>query len=158
MKNTALLSLLVFFSLGLKAADKLTDSFVIIGEKTFYCDKVHVGMGSTRIYIDGKQILKVPTFAINAYAENGMLYEYLPVLTKDQDTVGWAFMQFIASRNGSRIYRYCSDCLHYDPVNEKIAPTMPVYRYYTFKRGNFVSVSDDENVKEHLASFGVRII
>ena len=138
MKNTAfLLFLLVFLTSNMNAAGKTTDNFVIIGDQTYYCDQVRVGKAFTRIYIDGKQFFKVPTAFVDAYAEKGTFYEHLPILTKDQDTAGWAFMQFIASHDGNRLYRYCSNCLKYDPVNEKIDPTMPVYRYYIFKSGKF---------------------
>ncbi len=67
-------------------------------------------------------------------------------------------MQFIASHDGNRLYRYFSNCLKYDPVNEKIDPVLPVYRYYILKSGNFVSVTDDEDLQAQLSSFNVKVI
>jgi hypothetical protein len=43
-------------------------------------------------------------------------------------------------------------------VNGIIEPIKPVYRYYIFKSGKFVSVTDDQNVEAQLAPFGVKII
>lgn len=158
MKSSAFLFLLFFLTSGLYAADKSTDNFVIIGDETYYCDEVHPGKANTSIYTDGKLILKVPSFTINAYAQGGKFYEYLPVMNKKQDTTGWAFMLFITSHDGYRLYRYCSNCLKYDPVNGIIAPIVPVYRYYTFKSGKFVSVTDDHDLQAQLASYGVKVI
>jgi len=152
----------LFFSglliLNLRAIAVPTDTYIIVGENTYYCDEIHLGKAYTRIYSEGKQLLRVPTYLIKAYARGGKFYEYLPVLTQDQDTAGWAFMQFIASRDGERLYQFCSNCLKYDPVTGKIEPTMPVYRYYTFNHGKFVSVTDDTNLQAQLSSFGVRVI
>ena len=157
MKSLALLFLLVLLTSGLRAAGTPAENFIVIGDKTYFYDKVRVGKAFTRIYIDGRKFFKVPTFVVNAYAENGKFYEYLPVVSKYQDTAGWAFMEFIAMHDGYRLYRYCSNCLKYDPVTGIIAPIMPVYRYYIFKNGKFVSVSDDQNVNAQLAFFGVKV-
>lgn len=158
MKTLVLFTLLVILQSGLLAATKTTDTFIIIGDETYFCDDIHVGKSKTSIFIDGRQFFKIPTIIVKAYSQNGRLFEYLPVMDKDRNTAGWAFMQFIASSNGKRLYRFCSNCIHYDPVSGKIAPTLPVYRYYTFKGGEFISVTDDQNEKEELTSFGVKAI
>lgn len=157
MKNSVILFLLVLFASGLFATAIPTDSFVIIGDKTYYCDKVQVGTTYTRAYIDGKIFLKYPSNSITAYADKGRFFEYLPVLNKNEEITGWAFMEFLASHDGNRLYRYCSNCLHYDPVTGKIAPAIPTYRYYIFNRGRFVSVSDDFNLQAQVAVFGVKV-
>lgn len=158
MKSIALIFLLVFLTSGLKAAGKSTDNFVVIGDETYYYDEIRVGKSITSIYIDGKRFLKVRNSIVNAYAEKGNFYEYLPIMTQDKDTAGYAFMQFIASRDGYRLYRYCSNCLKYDPVTCIIAPATPVYRYYIFKSSKFVLVTDDQNEKSQLAYFGVKVV
>ena len=157
MKKSILLFLMVMFTFGLQAAVIPTDTYIIVGDKTYYCDEVHVGKSYTRIYTDDRQILKIPTALVTAYARGGKFYEYLPVLNQNQDTTGWAFMQYIASNDGNRLYQFCSNCLKYDPVSGKIEPTMPVYRYYTFNHGKFVSVTDDTDLQAQLSSFGVRV-
>ncbi len=155
MKTSALLILLLFHASVQNAANKPASNFVIIGDKTFYCDDVHVGKSSTKIFTDGRKYFKVSTFNISAYAQGGRFFEYLPVLNISNDTTGWAFMQLIATRDGSRLYRYCSNCLRYDPLTGIIAPVLTVYRYYIFKSGNLRLVSDDRNSKSLLKAFGV---
>jgi len=159
MKKSIILMLSILWIFSLEAANKPTDTFIIIGDETYYCDEVHVGKANTRIYRDGKEILKVRTSLVNAYAQGGRFYEYLPVLNKNQDTTGWAFMQFITSHEGNRLYRFCSNCIHYDPVSGVIAPALPVYRYYIFKSGRFVSVTDDrDDLHAQLSTFNVKVL
>jgi hypothetical protein len=159
MKKSIILMLLIIWIFNLQAANKPTDTFIIIGDETYYCDKVHVGKANTRIYRDGKEILKVRTSLVSAYAHEGKFHEYLPVLNKNQDTTGWAFMQFITSHEGNRLYRFCSNCIQYDPVSGIIAPVVPVYRYYIFKSGRFVSVTDDQDdLHAQLSSFNVKVL
>lgn len=157
-KKSILLIPFVMITCAMKAGDKLTDNFVVVGNETYYCDDVTVGNMNTSISVDGNTLLKIPTKAVKAYVKGEKLYEYLPVIDKDKDTVGWAFMQYLTSNNGSRIYLYCSDCLNYDPINRTIAPAIPVYRFYVFKSGKFVTVTDDLNEEEVLATFGVKVI
>jgi len=158
MKNSVILFLLVLFASGLFATSRPADNFVIIGDKTYYCDKVQVGSAFTRAYIDGKLIFKFPTNNMTAYAQKGRFFEYLPVLNQNAEITGWAFMEFLASNDGNRLYRYCSNCLHYDPVNGKIEPAIPTYRYYIFNGGRFVSVSDDNNLQAQVAVFGAKVV
>jgi len=96
MKNTAFLFfLLVLLTSSGNAAGKTTYNFIIIGDQTYYCDQVRVGKAFTRIYIDGNQFFNVPTAIVDAYAEKGAFYEHLPILTKDQDTAGWALCSLL---------------------------------------------------------------
>jgi len=158
MKKSVLILLLVILSCSIQAAVKSTDTFIIIGNETYYCDKVQPGKAYTRIYIDGKQYLKVPTAIVKAYAQSNKFYEYLPVMNTEKDTTGWAFMQLIASHDGYRLYQFCSNCLKYDPVNGIIDPPVPVYRYYIFRQGEFVSVTDDTELQAQLSGFGVKVM
>lgn len=156
MKTTIIAVIALFLGLNGFAADR--NNFVVIGDETVFCDEVKIGKANTRVYSNNKQILKIQTCFIDAYSSNGILYEKLPVIDNSRDTSGWAFMQFISSRNGYRLYRFCSNCVHYDPATGMIAPQVPVYRYYIFKDGKFVSMTDDSNVKKQLAFFGVRVL
>jgi hypothetical protein len=159
MRNTILIFLLVIGTYSLQAADRSTGTFIIIGSDTYFCDEVHPGKAFTRIYNDGKLFMKVPTAIVKAYAHGNKFYEYLPVINTEKDTTGWAFMEYITSQDGNRLYRFCSNCIHYDPVSGKIDPVLPVYRYYTFKQGVFISVTDDQNnLRAQLSSFNVKVV
>jgi|APIni6443716594_1056825.scaffolds.fasta_scaffold600174_1 hypothetical protein len=158
MKKSVIFVLFVLIGFHLQANFNPTTTFVIIGDETIYCDKIQMGKVSTKIYLDGNVSLKIPTNKIRAYAQNGTFYEYLPVLNERFDTTGWAFMEYIVSHDGNRLYRYCSNCLKYDPVNETIAPVLPIYRYYIFKGNMLVTVTNDDNLQATVALFGVKVV
>ena len=156
MTRTALFILMLLMSILVKAVDKSTECYVVIGDNTYYCNEIHIGQGNTRLY-SASGIVKIPTPFIHAYAQNGEVFERLPVVNKNKDTVGWAFMQFISSRSGYRLYRYCSNCIKYDPISGEIDPSTLVYRYYIFKDGKFICLADETNVKPLLSRFGVKL-
>jgi hypothetical protein len=143
---------------GTQANLNTTESFVVVGDETYFCNELHVGPGNFRITTVNGDVMKIASSKINAYSQQGYLYERLPVVNKNMDTADWAFMHFITSRDGYRLYRYCSNCNHYDPATGEIAPPTPVYRYYIFKDGKFITVTDDRNAKDLLMRFGVKLI
>ena len=156
MTRTAMVITMLLMVSALKASDKKEECYVIVGDNTYYCNEIRMGQGNTRIY-SGLSMIKIPTSIIDAYSNDGMLFERLPVVNKNLDTAGWAFMQFISARSGYRLYRYCSNCVHYDPLTGEIAPETPVYRYYIFKDGNFVNMLDENHIKTQLSRFGVKL-
>jgi hypothetical protein len=158
MKTLILLCLAILLITGIQATGKRTDCFVVVGNETIFCDKIFVGKSTFRLVDDGKQLMRIQSPEIKAFSMYGNLFERLPVVNTNNDTSGWAFMQFIASNNGYRLYRYCSNCVHFDPVTGKIAPENAVYRYYIFKGGKYVKVLDENNVKSELAKYGVRLV
>ncbi|MBK7031332.1 MAG: hypothetical protein IPH45_19980 [Bacteroidales bacterium] len=158
MKTLIILSFIILSTLWVSASEKSGNSYIIVGNETFYCDMLRVGKGSTKAYLGGKRLLKMPTQMIDAYSQNGVVFEKMPIICKNNDTAGWAFMQLISSRNGYSLYRFCSNCIHYDPAEGIINPIYPVYRYYIFKKGKFVSLVDENNAKEQLAKFGVKML
>jgi len=158
MKSIVILCLLCIVGFFLKADDKPPTCFVVVGDKTIYCDAIQPGKSSTKIQRTGMPCLRIPTSKISAYQLNGRLFERLPVITGKDDTSGWAFMQYLATKDGCRLYRFCSNCIHFDPSTGIIDPPLPVYRYYVFRKGKFVSVTNDKNVKAVLMRFGIKQI
>jgi hypothetical protein len=135
-----------------------TESFVIVGDETYFCESIYTGPSSFRITTTDGDDMKISTGRIDAYSYKGSYFEKMPVIDKNKDTAGWAFMQYLTSRDGFKLYRYCSTCTNFDPATGEIAPRSPIYRYYIFKDSKFVSVTDDHNVKPILKRFGVRVL
>lgn len=158
MKKIIILFLLLAATSGIQAKPIIAESFIIMGEETYYCDDIRVGPSNFKITTLNGIDVKIETGSIDAYSKDGYYYEKLPVVNKNQDTSGWAFMQYIASRDGYKLYRYCSNCVHYDPATDEIAPSTSIYRYYIFKDGKYVTVTDDQNTKALLMRFGVKMI
>ncbi len=156
MKKIVALILLSLLISASRAGNGEKNNFVLYQGVTYYCDEVYIGPDNTRICSYGSESLRLPTAQIEAYYHNGKLFEKLPIITKNFDTAGWAFMQFIASYSGYRLYRYCSNCAHYDPATGEINPSLLYFRYYIFKGGKFFALTDDEDANARLALFGVR--
>ena len=158
MKRKMLIVSLLLLVGGIHANLNKTESFVVVGDETYFCDEIYTGPSSFKVTTVNGDIMKIATGRIDAYAQNGMLFEKMPVVNKNRDTAGWAFMQFITSRDGYKLYRYCSNYNQYDPSTGEIAPEAPVYRYYIFRNGSYINVTDDHNVKALLMRFGVKVI
>ncbi len=158
MRTLWTILLVVMLAIGTQAAGPTASCFVVVDKDTYYCDEVKPGKATFRLFTEGKQLMKVPAGKVTAYSVNGKLYERLPVVTRNQDTAGWAFMQFIATHDGFRLYRFCSNCVYFDPATGEIAPSTPIYRYYIFKHGKFVSLTDDQHYESQLAWFGIKLI
>lgn len=156
-KVRALLSimLLVFGNLAIS----MTANDIVISEgKTFFCEKVLMGPATARVYNAAGEMTKIPSRSVESFIKDDKVFVKLPVVNKTKDTVGMAFMQYIASRSGLQLFRYCSNCLHYDPVEGVIAPINAVYRYYVFSGGKFFLLLDEVNTESFLSYFGVKII
>jgi hypothetical protein len=156
-KSTIVLVMILFASCGQVFSRKTSDIVVSEG-KTYFGDKVIMGSANTKIYNAAGEITKIPSSAVESFIKSGQVFVKLPVVTKAKDTIGMAFMQYIASRSGLQLFRYCSNCLHYDPVEGVIAPINAVYRYYVFSGGEFFLLLDEVNTVSFLTYFGVKVI
>jgi len=155
MKKALTLLILVLIALVSKAISPPASDIVVSDGKTYFCDKVIMGTASAKIYDASGEITKIPSQSVESFIKKGQVFVNLPVITKTNDTVGMAFMQFISSRSGLQLFRYCSNCLKYDPVEGVIAPINAVYRYYIFKGGRYFMLLDEKDANTFLSFFGV---
>lgn len=134
------------------------DDFVVADGVTYYCETMKTGFTKTHIYTKDGFIIKVPNNHIKAYRLNGHSFELLPLVNLSGDTVDLAFMELIAIRNGIRLYKYCTNCCKYDPLNNVIAPLNRVFRYYIYKNGKMKLLTSEVETKSILAFFNVKVI
>ncbi|MBK7211843.1 MAG: hypothetical protein IPH88_00800 [Bacteroidales bacterium] len=156
MKTLMIITIAMVLYIATTAMESVKNNYVISGDEMLLCEKVNIGKDNTRLFRQGKLWLKMSTSAVDAYCQNGKYFEKMPVVNKNQDTAGWAFMERIAGRENLNLYRYCSNCAHYDPLTEEIAPQNLIYRYFIFSGKKFVKVINENEVKDQLAYFGVR--
>ncbi|MBL7905117.1 MAG: hypothetical protein JNL22_08865 [Bacteroidales bacterium] len=157
MKTPLITFMLLIFS-TVAMAESTGDNFVVADGITYLCRHMRIGLFRTWIYTPEGSVVKVSNGKVVAYRLNGHQYELQPLIDRSGDTIDYAFMEFIAMRNGNRLYRYCSNCSKYDPLNGEIAPINRVYRYYEFENG-LLKLLTRENVNEYiLTSFNVRVI
>ena len=155
--KTSLIIMLILLSAGLWA--KTTgDNFVVANGVTYYCETMKTGFTKTHIYTKDGNIINVPNNNVKAYRLNGHLFELLPLVNFSGDTVDLAFMELIAIRNGIRLYKYCSNCCKYDPLDNVIAPLNRVFRYYIYKNGKMKLLTNEVETNNILAFFNVKVI
>jgi len=155
-----MITLLIFLMIGseIQAGSPLAKNYVVSKGKTYFCEKLIVGSANTKIFNAVGEVTKIPVHLVDSFRQGNNIFVKLPVISKSNDTIGMAFMQYITSRSGLQLFRYCSKCLQYDPVESIIAPVNQVYRYYVFKGGKFFKILDKENIDSYLSFFGVRVI
>jgi hypothetical protein len=158
MKKTIIISGVVFFmSFGQVFSRSMNDVVVSDGQ-TIFGDKVIPGNKNMKIYNADREITKIPSRSVESYTKEEKVFVRLPVLTKANDTVGLAFMQYITSRSGLQLFRYCSTYLNFDPLEGEIAPINPVYRYYIFKGGKYLMLLDETDTETFFSFFGVKVL
>lgn len=156
MKTSLNIILLVLLSTGVLAGS-MGDGFVVADGVTYFCKTMRTGLFNTRIVTNDGHLVKVPNNSVQAYQMNGHQFERLPLVDRRGDTIDYAFMEFIAQNNESRLFRYCSNCCKYDPLYGEIAPLNPVYRYYVLSNGRLKLLADDDETGKTLAFFSVKV-
>ncbi len=157
MKTSLIILMLVFFSIE-AMAESTGDDFVVADGVTYFCRDMRIGLLKTCIYTPEGNVVKVSNTNVQAYRLKGHQYELLPLIDHNGDTVDYAFMEFIAMQNGKRLYRYCSNCSKYDPLNGEIAPLNRVYRYYIYSNGQLKLLTNEDVSGEIMACFKVKVI
>jgi hypothetical protein len=158
MKKVIVLLGIMLLASGNRIIGRQISDIVVSDGITYFGDKVIPGPASVKIYNSGGEIIKIPNQTVESFIRNEQVFVKLPVVTKANDTVGMAFMQYIANRSGLQLFRYCSKCLHFDPLEVEIAPINPVYRYYIFKGGKYFMLLDEKDTDTFLSFFGVKVI
>lgn len=156
MKTSLIIIMLVLLSTGLPA-ESTGDGFIVADGVTYFCQTMRTGLAHTRIVTIDGDIVKVPNNSVQAYRLNGHQFELMPLVDRGGDTIEFAFMEFIAMSNDSRLYRYCSNCSKYDPLNGEIAPLNRVYRYYVLRDGHLKLLKDEDETGTTLEFFNVKV-
>ncbi|HOW30094.1 MAG TPA: hypothetical protein PLP88_00875 [Bacteroidales bacterium] len=156
MKTIGTIAFFLLLSLVVTAGNPGND-FVIADGIYYDCAEIHRGFSNTRITTNDGEKLKIPNFLVQSFRQNGHHFELLPLVNGKGDTVTMTYMELIASRNGSNLYRYCTNCNKYDPENGEVAPLNRIYRYYVFKNGRLQLLHDGAATDAVFAFFQVKV-
>lgn len=157
MKKLTVLLILVTISLMVTAGGKSTN-YVTANGKTYFCETVLPGILHMRITLDDGSMLKVPFKNIDAYCNNGHLYERLPVVCKNAPANCTALMEYVSSRNGFRLYKYCKSGSCGELIDNTYESGKLHTMFFVFKDGKFFIPVTKENVESVLPFFGVKVI
>jgi len=104
---------LVLLCFGIKTvATKPDVCYVKTADKVYFGQDVKVRMIYTKIISSDGTVQKVKTNDVKAYMHDNKLFECMPLICPDGDTLCHAFMEKMSSRSGLNLYRYkcCSEC------------------------------------------------
>jgi len=146
-KIITIIALTVIFCAGSAVAANENVSYVKAGDKVYFGKEVKVGLFFTKITCFDGTTIKVSNKDVKSYMNESKLYEYLPVVCNNKDTVCYTMMEYVTSRSGMRLYR----CACYDTKQ-------PRYDYYVFKDNRFFLSVSKENATSILPFFGVEVI
>jgi hypothetical protein len=148
MKSSILIVVLILTGLGLKANNEgKTVSYVKTENNVYFGQDVKMGLFNTKIISSDGTVTKVPYRDVVSYMDDSRLFEYLPVVCEKNDTTCYAMMEYVTTRSGLNLYRYC--CYK---SNE------PKYIYYVYKGGDFHLRIDQKNAKTALPFFGIKVV
>lgn len=157
MKNLFVMLTLILSFLFLKAGEKTTN-YVTYEGKTYFCQKATPGLFNMNLTMDDGTILKVPIKKVDAYSCNGRLFERLPVMCEGATANCTALMEYVTSRNGFRLYKYCKVQEHgnlYDCTYQKAHKETT---YFVYKDGKFHMQVTKENAESVLQYFNIKVI
>lgn len=157
MKKLFAVLLMVIFALALKAGEETTN-YVKTGGKTLFCRHSTAGLFRTKVVMDDGTILKVPFRKIDAYYCDGRLFERLPVVCEGAPAGCTALMEYITSRNGLRLYKYCKYGECGDLLNNTYQKAHLQVQYFVFKDGKFYLKVDKKNAHTVLPFFGIKVM
>ena len=157
MKKLSVLLILVMSALMLTAGGKGTN-YVTVGDQTYFCQSVKSGLINLNMTMDDGTIVKVPFKKVESYSTNGRLFERLPVMCKDAPANCTALMEYITSRNGFRLYKYCNVQEHGELYDCSYKKAHKEFTYFVFRDGKFHMQVTPENAKSVLPFFGIEVI
>jgi hypothetical protein len=142
-KITIIILFLLGFGVRLMAGGE-DISYVKTGSKIYFGTKIKIGLFNTRIISPDGSIALVHNQDIVAYTHNSKQFELLPIVSESNKIVGYGMMEYIATRSGLKLYRYCC----YDQAISQ-------YAYFVFKDGKLYLRIDKDNALSTLPFFGI---
>jgi hypothetical protein len=103
-----------------------------------YCKKINLEKDSAVAILENDEKMVIPVSEIKMYRLNGVTFEKLPVYMNNQNTDTYAFMEFITTRAGLRLYKYSTR----EEISGKHRKTK---KYYVFKGNQLWMEITDKN-------------
>ncbi|MFN8135757.1 MAG: hypothetical protein U0Z17_11245 [Bacteroidales bacterium] len=157
MKKLSVILILVLSALMLKAGGEATN-YVTVNGKTYFCQTMKTGLLNMSLKLSEGTTMKVPFKNVDSYSLNGKLYERLPVMCKGAPANCTALMEYVTSRNGFRLYKFCKTQGHGEVCDGNFEKAHLEYIYFVFKDGKYYLPVTKDNMESILPFFGVKIL
>lgn len=132
--------------------------YVTAEGKTYFGQELKHGLFKTKIVSADGNVYKVRNHDIDVISDGRHLYEKLPVICENNDTLCMALMEYITSRDGLRLYRYTGYTEDVNPVTNTFRKAHERFGYFVFKDGKFYLRLDEKNAATAFPFFGINVI
>jgi len=152
MKRSILIIAFMFVCFGIKSiAANPDDCYLKSGDKVYVGKDIKEGLIHTRIILQDGTTVEVDNHDISAYRHHNKVYMLMPVICNYRDTLCFAMMEYISSKNGFSIFRYCCRTDQDELTNAQVS------HFFIYKNGKFYRRIDEDQT-EALAAFGIKMI
>jgi len=144
MKRSILIIALILICFGLKAMVGNDETcFVKAGDKLYFGRDLKIGIAHTKLICFDGTVAKFENHDVTAYQHHHRLYRLMPVICDDNDTLCMAMMEYLSTKSGFSVFRYCC------PKNNQA--------YFVYKDGEFYCRINEDQI-ENLSDFGIKVI
>ena len=155
MKNSILIIALILICFGIKAIASEPDlCYVKTADKVYFGTDIKMGLLHTRIVLPDGTFAEVDNRDITAYKDHNKLCLLMPVICNNSDTLCFELMEYVTTKNGYLVYKYC--CSR-DTEDDRLTTCAKKNYFFVFKDGKFYRRIDEEQT-EALAAFGIKVI
>lgn len=158
MKTNICTTLLVMLAVTVFATNEPSKNYITVNGETSFCQKVKTGLFYTTIQKEDGTVLKIKNKELDAFCCKGHLFERLPLYLNGKVTGKTSMMEYVTSRNGLRLYKYCEygECGDFIHCNYKGPHLQTVY--FVYKDGEFYLEVNRENGATVLPFFGIDVL
>ena len=118
------------------------DCYLRAGDKIYFGEDIKIGPVHTRIIFTDGTSVKVDNHDVATYRHHNQMFMRLPVICEKNDTLCYAMMKYITTRDGISIFQFC--CKHDDDV------------FFEYKDGKFYRRLNASEAKTELAQMGIK--
>jgi hypothetical protein len=153
MKKSIVFIILILLCIGMTTvAATENDCYVKVGDNIYFGKDIKTGWVHTEIVMPDGTVTEVHNRDITALRHHNKLYMMLPVICDRNDTICMAMMEYLTTRKGVVIFRYC--CRN----NEDLVMTSTKDFYFLYKQGKFYRRINPEDAEAELPAFGIKVI
>lgn len=152
MKKSILIIALMLTCFGVKAiAGNPDDCYVKTSDNTYAGKDIKMGLTHVKIIFADGTFKEFKNRDIIAYRHHDKLYMMMPVVCNNSDTLCMAMMEYVTSKSGCLVFKYCCTS-EYD----RLAEVKRNY-FFVYKDGKYYRrIGEDQTAL--LLSFGIKVI
>jgi hypothetical protein len=155
MKKIITIAALIIIAASTYAKNKENISYVKVDGQTYFGNDIKAGIFKTKLITADGNVMKFANQKIESLMHEGHMYEMMPVICADNSTKCLALMEYVAVRDGFKLYRYT--CYKGNCIDNTGDDQSEDY-YFVFKDGKFYLRIDQTNAASALPFFGINIL